>query len=245
MKRHSDFTLIELLVVIAIIAILAAMLLPALSAARESARSAKCIGTLKQLGTAIYMYAGDNQSSVPCGLRKNKEAVGVVLWCDSDLYDARRNTMFYLLPAGGYFPETDSASAPLNETAEGTPVFRMIRDRYFRCPSDSRSTLQDLFYSTSYVVFLANRACVTNMPGEVYGDEKGVRTIIGQDPPDNTLMIDLFPWYENTYGFPGNHPADSNALHLDGRVSSFNHKPLNQKAGYVELIGRYVDNIVP
>ena len=64
-KKTSGFTLIELLVVIAIIAILAAILFPVFAQAREKARSIACLSNEKQMGTALMMYAQDNDEGLP------------------------------------------------------------------------------------------------------------------------------------------------------------------------------------
>jgi len=59
------FTLVELLVVLSIISILAALLLPALSRAKESGRSAACLGNLHQIGIALQLYVDESHNRMP------------------------------------------------------------------------------------------------------------------------------------------------------------------------------------
>lgn len=64
-RSHQALTLIELLVVVAVIAILAGFLLPALSAAKESARGIACLNNLRQLGQGSWLYADDHEEHFP------------------------------------------------------------------------------------------------------------------------------------------------------------------------------------
>jgi len=77
--RRTGFTLVELLVVIAIIGILVALLLPAVQAAREAARRAKCQSNLKNIAIALQNYHSA-RNRFPKGFVAQPETVEAWAW---------------------------------------------------------------------------------------------------------------------------------------------------------------------
>ena len=73
---RRGFTLVELLVVIAIIGILVSLLLPAVNAARESARRTQCANHLKQVGLAIHSFESAREFLPPSHL----DGTGFATW---------------------------------------------------------------------------------------------------------------------------------------------------------------------
>lgn len=76
MTVRQAFTLIELLVVMAIIGVLVALLLPAVQAARESARRSHCASNLRQIGIGMDNFETANKhfppgEFKPAGIAKN------------------------------------------------------------------------------------------------------------------------------------------------------------------------------
>jgi len=65
LNRRAGFTLVELLVVIGIIAILISMLMPVLGKAKDQADRVNCQSKLRQLVTAVRLYAHDYKDWIP------------------------------------------------------------------------------------------------------------------------------------------------------------------------------------
>ncbi len=73
--RHRGFTLIELLIVIAIIGVLSALLVPVISKIRGDAEQARNTSNLRQIGSAVLQFAGENNGRTPTAggvIRRNE-----------------------------------------------------------------------------------------------------------------------------------------------------------------------------
>ena len=128
-KILLGFTLVELLVVIAIIGVLIAMLLPAIQAARESARRIQCSNNLKQLALAAHNYHA-GFGTFPPGLNQFQYA-------SSPRF--RGTSLFvFLLPhlEQQNVVENWDYAAPLNNTQGGTNSREAAVLGELVCPSD-------------------------------------------------------------------------------------------------------------
>ncbi|MBE6367989.1 MAG: DUF1559 domain-containing protein [Lentisphaerae bacterium] len=216
--RKKSFTLIELLVVIAIIAILAAMLLPALSAARERARTASCTAKLKQIGLADKMYTDSNADFRPDYTYSNMHIM-------QGQYFNKSSVAGWLhtpdaLVAGGFFGEERNAPA-LNDQYE----------KFFKCPSDtsvygveSSPGAQQIYLSYTYWNFNSKDwvdgkfSKATTWQGKDNGTEEMRRRSFAGDNPSCVIWNDILRDYPAT-GKP-HHAASANALYMGGHVTT-------------------------
>lgn len=95
-RRTGAFTLVELLVVIAIIGTLVGLLLPAVQAARESARRSQCANNIRQLALANLNYLDANKRFPAAIKPSNAWAAGAQPAAST--YGAGMSWVGYILP---------------------------------------------------------------------------------------------------------------------------------------------------
>ncbi len=123
-QKHG-FTLVELLVVIAIIGTLVGLLLPAVQAARESARRSQCSNNLKQVALGLQNYADANKTLPPSATNDTVDSKGRQGWSwmllvlpyieQASLYDACMNQVTWRMqrPIWMDTPVQPQARAPI------------------------------------------------------------------------------------------------------------------------------------
>ena len=153
-EARRAFTLIELLVVIAIIAILAAILFPVFAKAREKAEQTDCINNVKQITTALQMYAQDYDQ------KYSKVNYGGAYFWPSAIYSYTKNTQIYCCKA---FPLDQTYNAGVTPRTDANGVSYGMNKSL---EDDAASKITKISYPSSTVVicdiYSVNKAANTN-----------------------------------------------------------------------------------
>jgi len=217
--QRGGFTLVELLVVIGIIAVLISILLPSLSKARESAKAVQCAANLRQLHTAMHLYAANFKGYVLPS--RSWSGVGTLdtRWCGIDLLATVFSVKGQTNSQAGKQALTDRVAkmldCPSNDRNRGGSITGISVDyTYNTSMGDDRAYPASPQYSATRAWAYFKKVT------EVYPN-----VIVAMDASQDQTLVDYDRFedvddltYSKFYAGWPHHKAETNVLFFDGVV---------------------------
>jgi prepilin-type N-terminal cleavage/methylation domain-containing protein/prepilin-type processing-associated H-X9-DG protein len=193
--KRRGFTLVELLVVIAIIGVLVALLLPAVQAARETARRSQCMNNIRQLGLALLNHESAKGrfprneqvvTALPNGRKERRDLASHLVMMAPYIEAANLTNRLDLSP--------DATDVPGNQLIDGTPL-RKYPLPMLNCPSDQKTGLQNADGLNTLASLSDGPVAVTSYAGsmgaQIMGSFGGFNMRTGNAVPPGGGVYDL------------------------------------------------------